>query len=1363
MRASLIWHAFKDRMALSRTQIPKPENHQDFERQCAVLWSAKLKDPNLQRLGRSGQNQHGLDIIGIRDDDPRKRVGIQCKLKNGNGKLTEKEVRREFEAALAIKPPLTEFHIVTTADRDAEIQLFADQLAVEQMDAGRKIRFIIWGWQAITDELGQYPDALLAFDDSYGVFGQQTMAAVNKGIDLQQAGQEKLLAAISEIQSAIKTQSPADTTVEVALAIEKHLDAEIDGYRDANKGGQRRIALGQFTALLERVQRDGVSGRILFRIKANIGSCHLLLGNEEEGIKWLLEAFDHAPLEPKAIANKAYAHLLMEDWDTVLAMGRENLKSETADEMLSSYVIQAARFSGFTGDPLTLVPTKDREAAGVLLAMALFQRSKPGEDWKTLSRTLAERFPEERLARQLAAEADLDDVVGDNNYVDHVSLTESDLEKLKRSSITLAELWDEVKAEDNRLDESQIAICGNLILSYRVLGDHVSAMVIVREMLAIPDLDDGSTLRAAAAAMEAGDHPAVEEILPRLPASPSRNLLVLQMAVLKGDWDTLAKLDPDNEEAYPPTEWILCRTAIRLGQLWRIPDEERIPQLAKLIQDVEKHPRASIITAQYCANRRQPGLAEKAWVNARSNIDDRSHIASRMMVAIYAYRNRYWSDTASLLIGHIAVDRDSEELKALAGSLVQERPIKQRAVEFFTGLPAEVRSSAHYRYLEGLMEFNRGNLASAELIFSADMDASPRLELLLMMIMILRRQNRSTEIPPLLAHFDIEALDGTPIEKMRMAEELRRAGHERAAIEMAYPVLRANLNDEAVNLSYAILVFSMEHFGDIVRADTAEVGTWVQLSGSNGKDFDFVIEEGANDPSGGYLSPTHKLAAETMGKAAGDTISIPQQIGDQITWRIKEIKHRFLHAFHDVLANFQTKFPTSKGLFAFTMNDGDLSPVLDVVRRFAERGEKAIDLYVKSRIPFQLVAGMFNENPINIAGGIVEADEDVSTCLGIDPEREAAYALIRNSNRRGVVLDAHAAWTAATLDVLDIIEASLGPIYLPQSALDNLITFRGFDDIKRSSSLTLFHRGGETFRREHTQESVEAREHYISLQIAKIEKACVVAPVAAPNDITPLESMILEKCGERVLDPIYLCTDGRVLLSEDLRYRQFAKEMRVEGLWLQVILMEARGRGAISAQRYADAVVNLAILRHGPVAIDAPLIRSVIDRDPSGDLRTLDALARYIGSRGADYISHTAVVQEFIDATANDRSLDRLVRQRSISILLRKLIRHTGDKWPLLIEMLEEQAGFADREYLTGWLKGHFLNPAIIYALRRRVSAIVVQKALAASRLGADTSPQQALLETRGASAPALLPPRSPRSSGRPDLPPRKRRSKRRR
>ncbi len=1353
----------KDRMALSRTQIPKPENHQDFERKCAALWSAKLDDPNLQRFGRSGQEQHGIDIIGIRNGDPRQRVGVQCKLKSGTAKLTEQEVRREFREALLIEPPLMEFHIVTTADRDKDMQLLADQLTIDQLNAGRRIRFVVWGWNAVTDELGRYPDALLEFDDSYGVFGRQTLATVNKGIDLQQEGHSRVLAELADLKSAITSNAPADTTVAVALAIEKHLDAEIDRYRDADKGGRRKVALAHFTALLDRVKDDGVTGRILFRIKANIGFCHQRLGNEPEGIQWLMEAFDHAPNEPKAIANKAFAQLLQGDWEAVLATGLENFASETADEMLWSNVIQAARFACLAEDPLELVPTKYRDTVGVLLALALYWRARDDDRWKAMARDFAVRFPDERLARQLGAEADLDDVVGDHGYVDVASMTQNDLAKVKQSSLTLSALWEEVKEEDGRFDDSDIALCGNLVLAYRVQGDYSTAMVVAKELLSIADLDGESLLRVGATAIEAGDYPTVEATLPRLPASPSKNLLSIQMAVTKGDWDFLGGLDPDDVDAYPPTELALCKTVIRLGKLWNTPNAECGPHLTKLVGEIEEHPRASVIVAQYCANKGQPALAERAWNNARDHINSDSHIAARTMVAMYASRNRHWSDTADMLMGHVAMDRDSEELRALAGALVQESPIKQRAVTFFSGLSGDLRSTSRYRYLEGLMEFNQGNIPKAESIFKQEMAASPRLDHLLMLIMILRRQHQTADIPALLARDDIADLKGSPIEKMRLAEELRRVGREQEAIDLAYPVLRANPNDEGVNLAYAILVFSMEGFVDIGTAETVEVGTWVKLSGDHRKEFGFVIEDGSDDPTGGFLPPTHVLAALAIGKTVGDTITVPQPIGEQITWTVTEVKHRYLHAFHDVLAEFQTKFPTSKGLFSITMKEGDLSPVLEMVRRLSERGEKALDLYVNSGIPFQLVAGLFSENPIAFALGIVEMDGDIRTCLGIDPEREAAYALVGNHGRRGVVLDAHAAWTAATLDVLDVIEASLGPIYLPQSALDILIAFRGQEDIRKSRSMTLVHRGGEIFRQDHTKETIEVRDHYIDQQIDKIKKACTVSPVAAPNELSPLEGMILEQCGERVFDAVYLCRGERILLSEDLIYRQFAKQMRVDGLWVQAVLMEAYGRGALSAQRYADAAANLAMLRHGPVTVDAHLIRLVIDNDPSGDLRTLEALARYIGNPGADYVSHTGVVQEFINVTANDRTLDPLVRQRSMSILLRKLIRHTEHRWPFLIAALEDHVGSDDRQYLMGWLKGHFLNPSATTYVRRRVSAYVVQQALAASRRAADTSPERESPKETAAIMPTLSTTLRSPTSGRPSLPPSKRRKRRRR
>ena len=73
-----------------RTHIPTPSNWQDFEELCLRLWRDMWSDPNAQKNGRVGQNQHGVDVYGISAFDG-KLHGVQCKGKNANygAQLTE--------------------------------------------------------------------------------------------------------------------------------------------------------------------------------------------------------------------------------------------------------------------------------------------------------------------------------------------------------------------------------------------------------------------------------------------------------------------------------------------------------------------------------------------------------------------------------------------------------------------------------------------------------------------------------------------------------------------------------------------------------------------------------------------------------------------------------------------------------------------------------------------------------------------------------------------------------------------------------------------------------------------------------------------------------------------------------------------------------------------------------------------------------------------------------------------------------------------------------------------------------------------------------------------------------------------------
>src|ERR1700756_5152635 len=94
------------------TQIRKPSDETEFERNCVVLFKELLNDLNVKRVGTRGQRQQGVDIIGKRNGDSNKIVGIQCKLKSERRKLTDKEVRDEVADALTYKPKLKEYFIV---------------------------------------------------------------------------------------------------------------------------------------------------------------------------------------------------------------------------------------------------------------------------------------------------------------------------------------------------------------------------------------------------------------------------------------------------------------------------------------------------------------------------------------------------------------------------------------------------------------------------------------------------------------------------------------------------------------------------------------------------------------------------------------------------------------------------------------------------------------------------------------------------------------------------------------------------------------------------------------------------------------------------------------------------------------------------------------------------------------------------------------------------------------------------------------------------------------------------------------------------------------------------------------------------
>lgn len=139
---------------ISKFIIPKPRNEEDFEDLVADLYEKEYGDHNMQRYGRKGQSQNGVDIVGLHNLEV---IGIQCKNHAVVDAISEKSVTDEIKKAEIFVPTISKYIICTSASRDQvimskvlELNLARTKLKLFQVE--------IVFWDDICLMFEKYPD-----------------------------------------------------------------------------------------------------------------------------------------------------------------------------------------------------------------------------------------------------------------------------------------------------------------------------------------------------------------------------------------------------------------------------------------------------------------------------------------------------------------------------------------------------------------------------------------------------------------------------------------------------------------------------------------------------------------------------------------------------------------------------------------------------------------------------------------------------------------------------------------------------------------------------------------------------------------------------------------------------------------------------------------------------------------------------------------------------------------------------------------------------------------------------------------------------------------------------------------------------
>src|SRR6185503_7573659 len=139
-------------------QLPPPLDDVKFEELIRDIMRRVYNDPGIERFGRTGQKQFGIDGLSTADST----LTFQCKLKDTRHESDNnirdtliKEIEEELHKTAALPKPLTRFIFDSTFKNDTQLQNKAALLSSPTLTVE------YWGWETITERIWEHAEHLI--------------------------------------------------------------------------------------------------------------------------------------------------------------------------------------------------------------------------------------------------------------------------------------------------------------------------------------------------------------------------------------------------------------------------------------------------------------------------------------------------------------------------------------------------------------------------------------------------------------------------------------------------------------------------------------------------------------------------------------------------------------------------------------------------------------------------------------------------------------------------------------------------------------------------------------------------------------------------------------------------------------------------------------------------------------------------------------------------------------------------------------------------------------------------------------------------------------------------------------------------
>lgn len=1096
----------------------------------------------------------------------------------------------------------------------------------------------------------------------------------------------------------IQQQTPSNVTAEEPA--EKHIHNSIDRIARLIKKRKTIVALEQFKSLYEEVAAAS-TGRIRFRIKANMGLCCYLNGEEVKAAELLEEAYHQAPSEPKAITNRVFSMILRGDQQAAFEFGLEKLKENPNNEELAGYVIQAARGIKAAEDPVSLIPTSIADSAPVLNGLICYLHGD--KKWKYVARKGYKLHPNDENLEYYSTIADLDDVITNYTELKSPLVIEKHYSRIVIISETLKKIWRARCAGEAKLKEEDCSIGYNYILCLGLANNEVSLLEEYSSCKADGRSSDSLYTAFVISFLHIGNIKNAESAIRRI--EPKVNVRIYQYLIFAEleDYEAIASFSPDWIKTFPPNE-VACAEAVQFIAKERMSKSKYCASaFGKILQVVGYDSRALIILANYVQSEENQYIADGLYDEAFQLMTE--SMAERVMVADYASKIDDWQGVIDCLGGKVSKSHDSRGLWLLARAHAYRTPHTTESLRFFEDINQKIRRLHRFQLLEGILNFNCGNQTQAVVLFKAALNNVPNdaRSLLLLVRTYLSRSDHDAITQCLEGVAGVE-LVGTPQDLIGVAQILVKYSFVQRGLDLAYEIVCSSDSSPDIILCYiGIFFFLLPPSCDLEKNVVAD-DCYVKLTSDHGTEFSFIINDSARNPSSDSLPLTHELVALSMGLTVGATFEVGRGLS-QKAWTVKEIKSKYVHKRDVLISTFNAKFPNNNGLIPLdATSESFVDKLTSHATSIKEQRLKLSSTYLSKRIPLQILSSQSNSSVFSISKDIVASDSRIITGTGDHLELNAESYRISESSFDSVSLDEYTTWHVACCNLFVELNAYFGSIYVPSSVFDSLNTYASDLIIHSHALIQPYYVEGE--RLAHINEFVLSSDFpgFIQHICGRINDNAIIS--TALYDKSPEDSvaMALKLAGGSFFDPLIVGNDNTLLISEDWHFRDFARIPfgNRHSTWLYPVLMAMHNDGYISTGKYLSSLIYLSRCSHSYLSLTSDILLAVLYSDRTQPLDHFSAITTFIGGKDAEWHSHALVSLEFFRSlwTRNKMSSDRL--SFATSIYLKSFFRSCPD-WELFYLLFSKSVTRKFSDYIKWWRLANLLPEPDIAAVEKRL------------------------------------------------------------